>query len=264
MITFKDNKIYTYNISTGKIKDLTDTINISKSNSENFVGCYADIDADGIVDGVIFADLLTGSIKETQEHGTNGNGTYTIQTVSENNLKDYYIIKENYQGPFGTNNVLSPKGYGCDRFYVMSLNDLSTTSNERFSFYNTAYNSGHGTMLDYNTTTSSDFGSGITNTINMMERWNNKRYGEQNEKDIWGNISEQVNSGWFVPSREELAAFYNELEIIYSTNNNVSKSYNYWSSSQYDQYGIWLCNFNGFGIGWHAEALNKVRLATTF
>ena len=264
MVSFSDGRIYTCNISTGKAIDLTKKTSISKDENENFVGYYADIDADGTVDGIIFADLLVGSIRENQEHGTNGNGTYTIQTVSENNLRDYYIIKEDYHGPFGTKNVLSPKGNGSDRFYVMSLEDLSTTTYETFSFYNTAYNSGHGTMLDYSTTTASSFGSGITNTINMMERWNNKRYGEQNERDIWGNISEQVNMGWFVPSREELAAFYNELEIIYSSNNNVSKSYNYWSSSQYDQYGIWLCNFNGFGIGWHAEALNKVRLATTF
>ena len=123
MITFKNNKIYSYNISTGKALDLTNTTSISKDENENFVGCYADIDADGTVAGVIFADLLTGSIKETQQW-ENENRTYTIPTENANDLKDYYISKDNHEGTFGIKDVLSPKGKGKDRFYIMSLNNL--------------------------------------------------------------------------------------------------------------------------------------------
>ena len=52
---------------------------------------YADINDDGTVDGVIFADLAVGG---SGEYGTNGYGTYTIPKAD--NLKSYYIKSENY------------------------------------------------------------------------------------------------------------------------------------------------------------------------
>ena len=49
--------------SNGNITNITDVTYISKSTEENFVGYYADIDGDGTVDGIIYADLLVGTTK---------------------------------------------------------------------------------------------------------------------------------------------------------------------------------------------------------
>jgi len=51
----------------------------------------------------------------------------------------------------------------------------------------------------------------------MIEKWNDKKYGKQNDnvtyKDMWGEIQEEVNKGWFVPSRGEWSAFVYNLGI---------------------------------------------------
>ena len=82
------------------------------------VGYYADVDGNGTVDGVIFEDFKVGG----SGSWGNRNGTYTIPTVS--GTKEYYISKTNYSGPFGTKDVLSAKGSGNNRFYVMALSDV--------------------------------------------------------------------------------------------------------------------------------------------
>ena len=68
------------------------TDKISKSTS--YVGYYADIDADGKVDGVIYADLAVGNQGSGQWNSSDGK--YTIPTVTEG-LKDYYISQTNYK-----------------------------------------------------------------------------------------------------------------------------------------------------------------------
>ena len=57
---------------------------------------YADIEGDGEVDGVIFADLAVGG---SGFWGSLGAGNYNIPT--ETNLKQYYIKDENYSNDFG-------------------------------------------------------------------------------------------------------------------------------------------------------------------
>ena len=151
------------------------------STTESQVGKYADIDGDGTVDGIIFADLMIGGSGTWNDHDTsssecNKNGTYTIPTISSS--KSYYVSQESYTNKLGgTAEVLTPIGTGEDRFYIMSLlNNLSRT----YDWYNAA----RGNMNDYATATSPDFGKGKDNTATMISKWEAKAYGEQNTKDI--------------------------------------------------------------------------------
>ena len=94
------------------------TVQLPHFTASSGVGYYADVDGNGTVDGVIFEDFKVGG----SGSWGNRNGTYTIPTVS--GTKEYYISKTNYSGPFGTKDVLSAKGSGNNRFYVMALSDV--------------------------------------------------------------------------------------------------------------------------------------------
>ena len=94
------------------------TVQLPHFTASSGVGYYADVDGNGTVDGVIFEDFKVGG----SGSWGNWNGTYTIPTVS--GTKEYYISKTNYSGPFGTKDVLSAKGSGNNRFYVMDLSDV--------------------------------------------------------------------------------------------------------------------------------------------
>ena len=249
------------------------TDKISKSTS--YVGYYADIDADGTVDGVIYADLAKGDNVE-KKWNNDSDSTYTIPTVTEG-LKDYYISKTNYKANegFGTKDVISPTGIGKDRFYIMALTDIDGKRNGTYyDWYNAAYSKG---MSDYATTTSGDFGKGKSNTTTMISKWNAKAYGDQDQcssgyKDMWGQIQEKVNNGWFVPSRAEWSAFGGELGISKDSSNekyygNFGLSNDYWSSSQdSDAISAWYADFyNGY---MRSSGVNNhyfyVRLSATF
>ena len=88
------------------------------------VGYYADTDGDGTPDGIIFADFKNGG------SGSWGGYSYTISTVT--GLKEYYVSKTNYNGPFGTKNVLSARGSGNARFNVMALSDYNNGATYKF------------------------------------------------------------------------------------------------------------------------------------
>ena len=75
-------------------------------------------------DGIIFADFKNGG---SGSWGT----TYTISTVT--GLKEYYVSKTNYNGPFGTKNVLSARGSGNARFNVMALSDYNNSATYTFT-----------------------------------------------------------------------------------------------------------------------------------
>ena len=240
------------------------TDKISKSTS--YVGYYADIDADGTVDGVIYADLAVGNQGSGQ--WSNSNGTYSIPTVTEG-LKDYYISKTNYKANegFGTKDVISPTGTGKDRFYIMALTDIDGKRNgTSYDWYNAA----RGQMSDYATTTSEDFEKGKSNTTTMISKWNAKKYGEQDQcssghKDMWGQIQEKVNNGWFVPSRAEWSAFGGELGITLSNYGNFGLNYCYWSSSQRSANFAWYADFSNGYMGNDFVILGRcVRLSATF
>ena len=94
------------------------TVQLPHFTASSGVGYYADVDGNGTVDGVIFEDFKVGG----SGSWGNCNVTYTIPTVS--GTKEYYISKTNYSGPFGTKDVLSAKGSGNNRFYVMALSDV--------------------------------------------------------------------------------------------------------------------------------------------
>ena len=89
------------------------------------VGYYADVDGNGTVDGIIFADFKNGG------SGSWGRISYTISTAT--GLKEYYISKTNYNGPFGTKNVLSARENGNARFNVMALNDYNNGATYNFT-----------------------------------------------------------------------------------------------------------------------------------
>ena len=88
------------------------------------VGYYADVDGNGTVDGIIFADFKYGG------SGSWGGTDYTISTVT--GLKEYYVSKTNYNGPFGIKDVLSARGNGNARFNVMALSDYDNSATYTF------------------------------------------------------------------------------------------------------------------------------------
>ncbi len=225
--------------------------------TESYVGYYADIEGDGTVDGIIYADLAKGNTGDGQ--WTDSDGNYTIPT--EENVKDYYISKTDYEGDFGIQDVLSPTGSGADRFYVMALSDID--ANTHYWYYNA-----YGNMSDYATATSGNFGTGKANTETMIAKWNNSSnggYGEQNANDMWGLIQNEVENGWFVPSRGEWAAFAEELGITKSNYTNFGLSHWYWSSSQNLSGNAYYADFgDGYIDDFYVDNSTYVRLSTTF
>lgn len=183
------------------------------SNDTSYVGCYADLDGDGQADGIIYADLAVG--KEGQYK--NENGIYTVPT--ETNLKEYYIESENVAGGIKTitANLIAPvEGTtGNDRFYIMSLEDFDSST--YYWYQNAIRYSTEG----YEIATSTSFGTGKSNTANMIEYWNNEKYGKTNDSDMWGKVQEEVKDGWFVPSAEEWATFGDALNVTKSNYANL-------------------------------------------
>ena len=294
LVTLSNNKLYEYNVTTGKTEK-TDVISKSNKKEDSYVGCYADIDKDGIVDGVIFVDLLTGSVRDTQQW-INANGAYTFPTdVKVENVNNYYISQSNYtDSHFGTHEVISPKTTnGKQRFYVMALSDFTTpaktdgTEEENYPAYTSYYwyKNAIGNMNSL-ITSSNDFGTGNENTRKMIEKWN--AAGEedpevepytdspQDKRDIWKHIQTIYNDGkgWFLPSRAEWAAFANEIgdDIQISKSNHNSKyglSGVYWTSTQNNvgnKNWAWrmLFSFPGILNNGSVNETYAVRLATTF
>ena len=114
-----NEKTATYTVT---VKDSTVTGNFG-------VGYYADVDGNGTVDGIIFADFKYGGSGSWE--GTD----YTISTAT--GLKEYYVSKTNYNGPFGIKDVLSARGSGNARFKVMALSDYN---NSKVYTFNNATN----------------------------------------------------------------------------------------------------------------------------
>ena len=210
--------------------------------TESYVGYYADVEGDGTVDGIIFADLLHG---KTGQWG-NSNGTYTIPTIESTKVKSYKISQEDYTNQLGgTSKILTPSGDGNDRFYVMALTDIGTGTYKL------------GCSMSGTTAT---FGSGKTNTQILMGKI---------EMSLWEQIQPKVNKGWFIPSKEEWSAFGEELGITKSNYSAKGLNMWYWSSSQSNANtsDAWYVYFNdGYmsNISITISNLNHVRLITTF
>lgn len=245
--------------TNGGNNDTLDGPLVSKTESQ--VGKYADIDGDGTVDGIIFADLMIGGSGiwndwNTKDDWTNSKGTYLIPTISS--AKDYYVSQESYTNKLGgTAEVLTPIGTGENRFYIMSLSNLSGTSDW--------YNAARGNMNDYATATNQEFGKGKDNTATMISKWEAKAYGEQDYKDVWGRIKTQANNGWFVPSSGEWAAFAGQLGITKKNFKSKDLSGYYWSSSQCSAINAYFIHLTTGDVSSdYVSNLNYVRLATTF
>lgn len=243
------------------------TISYTAEILTNYVGYYADTNGDGVVDGVIFADLAVGGSGEWNPANNswaaiNHTGTYSYSAIPAGELKSYKVSQESYNGKFGDKPVLSPSGSGKDRFYVMALENID--GNE-YTWYASAYNNGNGLMTDYDSTTSPNFDTGRTNTITMINKWNTQAYGKQNAKDLWDFVQNKVNQGWFVPSRAEWAAFAGNLGVTKDNYSSLGLSLCYWSSSQKSSENVWIAYFgNGFVTSYYAKHNYYVRLATTF
>ena len=135
------------------------------------------------------------------------------------------------------------------------------------------YRNANGNMSDYQTATSTSFGSGKQNTKNMIAKWNSSAYGAQNDNssydDMWGLSTVQskinANPAWYVPSKEEWSAFGSQLGITSSNYGNKGLSYLCWSSSQDDTSNAWLANFySGYMASLRVNGDNYVRLGATF
>ena len=217
--------------------------------TESYVGYYADIEGDGTVDGIIFADLAKGNT------GSGQWGKYTIPV--KDNLKEYTISKDMYTDDFGENYVITPKKgtTGNERFYIMALDDIDGGTHY---WYKSAYS-----KMTMNT--SEDFEKGKKNTQTMITQWNSNKYPPQDDNDMWKLIQTQVNSGWFVSSRAEWSAFAEELGI--TKENHVNHNLNgwYWSSSQIDKRFAWRADFGTGCIFLDGVSGDySVRLAATF
>ena len=227
------------------------------SKTQSYVGYYADVDGDKQPDGIIYADL---AFSKSGQWSTN-NGAYSYYSIAD--TKDYYICQTNYEGPFGTKDVLSLiEGEGADRFYVMSLEDFNTGTN--YCWYDGAY----GAISDYSTVTSLNFGTGESNTAKMIAKWNSGAYGAKNDgsaPDIWGVIQEKVAEGWFVPSRGEWGAFGDNLKITSGNYEGYELYDTYWSSSLYDASYAWYIGFSLENMaGFYVTSTNRIRLSITF
>ena len=231
--------------------------------TESYVGYYADVDGNGSVDGIIYADL---AFTKSGEWG-DSNGTYSY--IKQSNLRKYKVEGTHSTNGFGTKGIVKPvEESGNARFYVMALSDVDTS---RHCWYYSAYNYG---MDDYATYTSVNFGAGEQNTNKMITKWNGSGYGSQNGNstypDVWGLSAVQSgtwngSSGWYVPSRGEWSAFGDNLEITKDNYPDYGLSELYWSSSQNNTIIACIADFlYGCMDYGNVTVYTYVRLSATF
>ena len=227
---------------------------ISKQNS--YVGYYADFEADGTVDGIIYADLSVGKTNSSEYWGNSG-GKYIITPINEG-LKDYYISQKEYNGEYGKKDVLSPIGTGNERFYVMDLKDIDGQVGKTYYSW---YYAANDRKNEWESCTSKDIDIGnngegkakilgMENTTIMLTKWNGENFGIKNAgtyKDVWGAIKTKVDDGWFLPSKSEISAFAGELGITKDNYTDLGLGYKYWSSSQGSRYYASSAYFGGYG-----------------
>lgn len=223
----------TITASYGDLTPVTIEISVIEKPVESFVGKYADIDGNGSIDGIIFADLLA---QKPTGQWINSNGAYTLPTINNvNNVKKYEISDNTTDARFEKSGAdvstytsrdvvkLSSTSTGTEkRFYVMGLNNI--------------------------------FKSNKSETMN-------------------GNIAcaNKATTGeytWILPTKEQWSMFGKAFEITSSTYSNYGLSKIYWSSTEHDSVGttsMWTANYAFGCMGscpWTEE--NYVRLCTTF
>ena len=266
------------------------TIAKSTKRTDSYVGYYADIDNDGDVDGIIYADMIVGNTKSGRWNNDDWSDYNVTKIEDATTVKDYVVSSKTYEGQttagiynykpkedaegFGEKQVLVPATNSTgtkDRFYVMALENFKTTDYETFYWYKSAY----GKLKDIIATSAKDFGEGKAKTIKEINRWNATGYGTQDPRDLWGVIQNKiekkeeggtvVDCKWFIPSKSEWSAFGEELGITTSNYPNKGLSDWYWSSSQLNTGDAYLDFFgNGYVGNDRVDFDYYVRLSTTF
>ncbi len=249
----------------------TEKIIVDGEERSKYIGYFADVDGDGTVDGVIFADLAH---TVTEKQWPNSNGAFEYNAVS--GLKNYEISQASYTVTgYGSKPVLKATGSGADRFYVMSLSNFTISGYTDFYWYTTLFD------IDNTSRTSDAFGSGKQNTVNMISDWTADTNSSKNARDMWGVIKQKVyglssasdsitgkevsDVEWFVPSKAEWVAFGYALRLTSSNYESYGLSDYYWSSSIGNSFGAWCAHFgrDDMLIG-YLNSSTSVRLATTF
>ena len=256
-------------IYSGTLKKEKEPIEIT----ESYIADFADMNNDGVADGIIYADLAVGGSGQWYDEW--GNYSYEPET----GLKEYYIENENYTEPeFGNmpGKLIAPiEGTsGKNRFYVMALKDINPGT--YYCWYDEAYGKlDKEVPEEYN-----DFGAGKENTEYVMNKFDlgetEGGWGPQNKgryDDMWGveELRNKVNEGWFVPSKSEWAAFADMTAktLGFNMSNFYYREYGlsdyYWSSSQLDEDNAHGTDF--YRSYMSANSVNKfkyVRMSTTF
>ena len=243
---------------------------------------YADLDGDGVADGIIVADISKDSTDTTIYKGGNpwgdmdGSFSYTkvtsgLKEYSENTSYKY----ANVDGSAVDGTLIKcTNNTGTPRYYIISLANYD--SNSHYWYKNAS-----GKMSDYSTFTSEDFGKGKENTVKMIDRMKNHSdtskysvdYGEATtgtNADVWNIIEDKVKEGWFVPSKAEWAAFASYLNTsTTSTDTNYYENYGlsdwFWASSQNSNRNAWRVRFNSESmIDDVVNAARSLRLCATF
>lgn len=261
---------------TVKQDEVTETpIKKSTAIADSYIGYYADIDNDGNVDGIIYADMIVGNTK-SGKWNNNDDSVYNVTKIEDTkSVKDYVVSSKTYDGQttpgmykandeFGVKEVLVPaensKGTK-DRFYLMALEDVTAdwfneVSEDGFTasinniFY--WYKSALGKLDDIIASSSIDFGEGKSNTIKEINRWNANGYGNQNTWDLWNIIQNKiekkeeggkvVDCKWFVPSKSEWSSIGEELGITGDNHLRYGLADFYWSSSQHAKENVYRAN----------------------
>ena len=241
----------------------------------DYRGYYADIDWDGIADGIIYADLAqsaSGNWYNATMNLGQASGGYSYD--AKTNLNEYIVSDKKYtEGKFGENKIIRLKNNKNNpRFYVMALTNFTTNDYAVFYWYKNAYD-----KMDL-TDTDVKFGTGFSNTGKIIERWNKNGIGAgsyvgatQDNQDIWKYIQDKYAEGWYIPSREEWASFADYItngredvtKINYIATYGLSPSY--LTSSQKSSEEAWGTDFLycRMYIGDIANSSN-VRLGTNF
>ena len=186
----------------GFVKIGSRTILFDERTNMNLLGYYADIEGDGIVDGIIYKDFRFYS-----------NGIED----KDNEYKEYYISQKNYEGPLGIHDIVTTYGgaLGNNRFYIMALESLA---GEYRNFAKTLPSNSAATPFSNIRDNSK---KGIDATKKMIEYWNSLP--DSGIEDVWGiiqkskygnNLVSRTGGIWFIPSFSEWEEFGNMINQI--------------------------------------------------
>ena len=256
----------------------------SYASNTSKVGYYADLNGDNQItleeDGIVFADLAVGA------SGTGLAQSYELDAVTSG-LKQYEESETTFSGTdakFGEQKWIKAVDgtTGKNRFYVMALKNIENEGDRYYWFYN-AYSLITSSITEYYITEdgigidANNKAVGRKNTEAIMAKFKSTTEGgwgtavtNQTYKDMIQVISEKYENGWFVPSKQELAAFVDARMVgdkrVVGNYSGFGLSNGYWSSSQYsgNQQRAWAMAFE---YGFSTPLINSsyfVRLCTTF